>query len=83
VTVRTLFDGEVHVHCGQVSVESGPETAIPPLDAAFASQVNGLCGAASRGALFLVTGLHTGHVGFAVKCYAAAPLVVGSEQPEA
>src|SRR5262249_29690187 len=66
VTVRTLFDGEVHVHYGQVYVESGPETGNPRLDAAFAGQVNGLCGAAARGALFLATGLHTGRVGFAV-----------------
>jgi hypothetical protein len=32
----------------------------------FRGQVNGLCGAALPGKLFLITGLHTGHVGFTV-----------------
>jgi hypothetical protein len=73
--VRTLFDGEVHVHYGQIYVESNPDTANPQLEAAFAGQVNGLCGGASPGALFLVTGLHTGRVGFAVELREGAPAV--------
>lgn len=73
--MRTLFAGEVHVHYGQVYVESGAAPADSPLEAAFAGQANGLCGAAAPGALFLVTGLHTGHVGFAVELHAGAPPV--------
>jgi hypothetical protein len=73
--VRTLFEGEVHVYYGQVYVESDPKRANPQLEEAFAGQVNGLCGSASPGALFLVTGLHTGRVGFAVERHEGAPPV--------
>jgi hypothetical protein len=73
--VRILFDGEVRVHYGQVYVESDPERANPLLEEAFAGQSNGLCGAAAPGALFLVTGLHTGHVGLAVELHDGPPPV--------
>lgn len=74
--MRTLFEGEVWVHYGQVYVVSDTAEANPLLEAAFAGQANGLCGAATPGALYLVTGLHTGHVGFAVQLYEGAPPVV-------
>jgi hypothetical protein len=73
--VRVLFDGEVWVHYGQVYVESDPDRANPLLEEAFAGQANGLCGAAAPGALFLVTGLHTGHVGLAVELHDGPPPV--------
>ncbi|WP_240687293.1 hypothetical protein [Amycolatopsis suaedae] len=46
---------------------------IAGLHEAFAGQRNGLCGAAEPGALFLVTGLHTGKVGFSVEWHDEAP----------
>lgn len=71
--MQVLFTGGLHVHYGQVYVQSGWEMPSDPLSAAFAGQVNGLCGAATPGFLFMVTGLHTGHVGFTVERHDAAP----------
>src|SRR5690242_18599967 len=59
------FDGLLSVHYSQAYVASddvGPDPV-----RAFAGQANGLCGAQVRGALFLVTGRHTGKVGFRVE----------------
>ena len=70
-----LFDGEVHVHYGQVYVECGEESPADPMGAAFPGQANGLCGAALPGYLFLITGLHTGNVAFTVECHDSAPAV--------
>jgi carbohydrate-selective porin OprB len=39
----------------------------------FRGQQNGLCGAAVAGGLFLITGLHTGQVGFTVDVLDAPP----------
>ncbi|MDI3404671.1 hypothetical protein [Streptomyces cavernicola] len=64
-------DGEVHVHYGQIYVVSDDEQ--PELEEAFAGQTSGLCGAAVPGALWLVTGLHTGSVGFTVEVHAQEP----------
>lgn len=71
-----LFDGEPHVHYGQIYLDSRGE-ANPLLDEAFAGQVNGLCGAAVPGALFMVTGLHTGQVGFRVERHDEPPGLEG------
>lgn len=65
--MQVLFAGSVHVHYGQVYVQSGWEIPTDPLSAAFAGQQNGLCGGATPGFLFMVTGLHTGRVGFTVE----------------
>jgi hypothetical protein len=43
------------------------------LEESFQGQSNGLCGAACSGMLFLITGLHTGHVGFTVDVLDARP----------
>ncbi|MFI6808849.1 hypothetical protein ACIBO6_28195 [Streptomyces luteogriseus] len=73
--MRRPVDGEVHVHYGQIYVESDPENHGPGLAEAFAGQTAGLCGAATPGALWLNTGLHTGDVGFTVEvCDQAPPL---------
>ncbi|MGY0065315.1 hypothetical protein ACWZEH_00325 [Streptomyces sp. QTS137] len=66
-------EGEVHVHYGQIYVESDPDSFGPGLAEAFAGQNAGLCGAATPGALWLSTGLHTGSVGFAVEVHDQAP----------
>ncbi|MFJ8079249.1 hypothetical protein ACIQ6Y_01290 [Streptomyces sp. NPDC096205] len=71
--MRRPVDREVFVHYGQIYVESDPDEFGPGLAEAFAGQVNGLCGAAFPGALFLTTGLHTGDVGFTVEVHDHAP----------
>jgi len=60
------------VHYGQAYVMAGSWDT--DLAASFRGQVNGLCGAAAPGLLFLITGLHTGHVGFTVDVCASRPL---------
>jgi hypothetical protein len=71
--VGTLMSGDAWVHYGQIYVESGEE--LPELSACFGGQQNGLCGAAEPGTLYLVTGLHTGTVGFAVEVHDEPPPV--------
>jgi hypothetical protein len=65
------MSGPVWVHYGQVYVESGRE--FPDMAECFGSQRNGLCGAAVPGFLFLITGLHTGEVGFTVELHEEPP----------
>ncbi|MGC0372532.1 hypothetical protein [Streptomyces sp. SAI-229] len=71
--MRRPVTGEVHVHYGQIYVESDPDDVTPALSEAFAGQSGGLCGAAVPGALWLHTGLHTGNVGFTVEVHDDAP----------
>ncbi|WP_030226755.1 hypothetical protein [Streptomyces sp. NRRL WC-3626] len=71
--MRRPVAGEVHVHYGQIYVESDPDGFGPGLAEAFAGQGAGLCGAAVPGALWLTTGLHTGDVGFTVEVHDQAP----------
>lgn len=70
---ETLFDGLVEVNFRYVNVH----TAAGPLDFEVGEecrgQQNGLCGAAVPGLLSLVTGLHTGVVGFTVELHDAEP----------
>lgn len=70
---RTVISGPMWVHYGQIYVESGEEYA--DLGECFAGQRNGLCGAAVPGKLFLITGLHTGKVGFTVELHDSMPSV--------
>lgn len=56
---------------GQMYVWSSHD--YPLLDQAFFRQVNGLCGAAWPGALFMITGLHTGQVRLAVEAHHGQP----------
>ncbi len=75
MTTRILFAGEVHVHYGQIYVES-EHNSIADLADNFVGQTNGLCGAAMPGALFLMTGLHTGTIdGFTVELHDSEPPV--------
>ncbi|MEU9574722.1 hypothetical protein AB0D62_33590 [Streptomyces massasporeus] len=71
--MRRPVEGEVHVHYGQIYVESDPDDHVPDLAEAFAGQRAGLCGAATPGFLWLNTGLHTGDVGFTVEVRDQAP----------
>lgn len=70
--MRVLFDGEPNVHYAQIYLDSRGEAA-PLLDKAFAGQANGLCGATVPGALFMITGLHTGQVHFRVERHDEPP----------
>jgi hypothetical protein len=60
-----IFDGHLNVHYGQAYVLSRDNRGAD-MDDSFQGQSNGLCGAALPGMLFLITGLHTGHVGLTV-----------------
>jgi hypothetical protein len=78
--MRTVVHGDVHVHYGQIYVHD--EAGDPfegDLTACFAGQRNGLCGAAVPGHLFLITGLHTGDVGFTAEVHEAEPPDAGGE----
>ncbi|MDT0267950.1 hypothetical protein RM844_16845 [Streptomyces sp. DSM 44915] len=70
--VRRPVDGEVRVAYHQIYVVSGHDD-ISDLNAAFAGQTAGLCGAAVPGFLYLVTGLHSGAVGFTIEVHGRAP----------
>jgi hypothetical protein len=84
-----LFSDEPHVHYGQIYVHSDVDSSTI-LEDCFAGQDSGLCGASVPGTLFLITGLHTGKVGFTVEWHAAEPplddawedVVEASFQPE-
>ncbi|MEA5362748.1 hypothetical protein VA596_24645 [Amycolatopsis sp., V23-08] len=78
--MRTVVDGEVNVHYGQIYVHSeGGDPFDGDLTACFAGQRNGLCGAAVPGTLFLITGLHTGKVGFTAEVHDTEPPGTGGE----
>ncbi|MFE1256167.1 hypothetical protein [Streptomyces fungicidicus] len=71
--MRRPVAGQVHVHYSQIYIESDPDSFGPDLRESFAGQSAGLCGAATPGALWLSTGLHTGSVGFSVEVLDQAP----------
>jgi hypothetical protein len=67
-----VFAGPLWVHYGQAYVLSGDGDS-SDMEACFRGQVNGLCGTAISGAMFLMTGLHTGQVGFTVEVAGSPP----------
>lgn len=71
--MRILFDGELHVHYGFINLTTNADEL--DFDHAIGGQVNGLCGAASPGALRLITGLHTGNVPITVEWHDQEPLL--------
>lgn len=71
--MRTVMTGPAWVAYAQIYVESGEDFA--DLGECFAGQRNGLVGAAVAGKLFLITGLHTGEVGFTVEVHERMPSV--------
>src|SRR4051812_28432951 len=70
---RTLMSGPVWVSYAQIYVESSGDFS--SMEECFAGQRNGLCGAAVAGRLFLLTGLHSGQVAFAVELYDDEPAI--------
>ncbi|MGC4816576.1 hypothetical protein [Micromonospora sp. DT63] len=77
--MRVLFDGPAPVAYGQIYVTS---RELPDMSGAFAGQANGLCGAGQAGALFLMTGTHTGRVHFRVEVYDGEPSAAAQEWEE-
>ena len=69
--MRTLMSQAAQAHYGQFYVDSAED--MPAMDECFAGQRNGLCGAAVPGFLFLITGRHTGVVGFTVQLHDTRP----------
>jgi hypothetical protein len=69
---RVLLDQQVSVEYGQLYVLSD-EDSDRDLERAFAGQVNGLCGAAIPGCMFLKTGLRFGTVGLRVELHEPEP----------
>ncbi|MEV6288801.1 hypothetical protein [Kribbella sp. NPDC051770] len=75
--MKVLYDGPVRVSYFQLYVMSGGTFASDPAESNH-GQVNGLCGAALPGTLFLTTGLHFGHTTFTVELYDDQPPVDSS-----
>jgi hypothetical protein len=67
-----IFDGGLYVHYRQAYVLSNAQET-SELPDCFKGQTNGLCGAAVSDTLFLITGLHTGHVHLSVDVLDAPP----------
>ncbi|MCZ7373724.1 hypothetical protein [Micromonospora sp. WMMC250] len=74
--MRVLFDGKAPVHYGQIYVTSSD---LPDMDRAFAGQANGLCGGGQPGALFLMTGTHSGRVRFTIEVHDTEPPAAAEE----
>ena len=81
MTAIVLFNGTVDVQYAYINVHDVEEHVGERADEGeerreeFRGQVNGLCGAARPGVLRLVTGLHTGEVGFTVELHSSEPAV--------
>lgn len=73
--MRVLYDSDAHVDYAQIYVHSGWDGFADPLTGNFKGQVNGLCGGAEPGDLYMITGLHYGHVGFIVELHDEAPSI--------
>ncbi|ONI92835.1 hypothetical protein ALI22I_01540 [Saccharothrix sp. ALI-22-I] len=71
--MRTLMSGAAWSDYGQLYVESGEVSF--EMDKCFGGQVNGLCGGAVPGTLFLMTGTNVGEVDFTVELHDQAPPV--------
>ncbi|GIJ70734.1 hypothetical protein [Virgisporangium ochraceum] len=77
--MRVLFEDVVPVAYGQFYVVS---RELPDMTKAFAGQVNGLCGAGEPGALFLMTGTHSGRVRLRVELHEREPPAAADEWEE-
>lgn len=72
--MRTLYAGNLHVSYSQFYLMTDMWSS-DDMQAVFAGQANGLCGAGLAGGLWLITGLHTGSVPVAVEEHDIAPPV--------
>jgi hypothetical protein len=73
MSIEVLLDQEVHVCYGQIYVESRIAQLHGDMADSFRGQANGLCGAGVPGSLFLITGTHTGRVGFTIELHRQEP----------
>jgi hypothetical protein len=71
--VSVLFDADIEVHYGFLSLQ--PATAAADPATGRAGQLNGLCGAAEPGCLSMTTGLHTGQVPLRIEAHDNEPPV--------
>ena len=69
----SIFNGRLSVSYGQAFVQPTENPSALKLNDSFRGQTHGLCGAATVGSLVLVTGLHTGAVGFTLGTLDAPP----------
>lgn len=76
-SMKILHDAPLFVHYGQFYVAPPGSGGVDLIDA-FSGQANGLCGAAVSQHLFLITGLHSGHVPVRVTLHNEAP---GEDDP--
>jgi hypothetical protein len=73
MTAGVLLAQDVWVAYGQIYLVSSTDEAGSTMEDAFRGQSNGICGAAVPGGLFLMTGTHTGRVGFTVELHHREP----------
>ncbi|RZU51312.1 hypothetical protein EV385_3127 [Krasilnikovia cinnamomea] len=73
MAAQVLFDGQVNVHYRFINVHGVEDEPGSESDDHRRGQRNGLCGAAVPGMLHLVTGLHTGDVGFRIELHSTEP----------
>lgn len=74
--MKTLYEGNLFIHYGQfyVDVDTDDDDYADP-ELAFAGQQNGICGAAQKGKLFLVTGSADAVIQLKVLLHEAKPPV--------
>ena len=70
--MKVVHDGEIDVHYRQFYIEPKESEGITP-EKAFAGMVNGMCGTLVTNNIYLITGLHTGHVLLKVITYSEVP----------
>jgi hypothetical protein len=73
MAAQVLFEGHVHVHYRFIDVHGVDSDPHGDFAVQRRGQRNGLCGAAVPGQLHMVTGLHTGDVGFRVELHPEEP----------
>jgi hypothetical protein len=73
MVAEVLLDKDVSVAYAQIYLESATGQMDGEMDKSFRGQTNGLCGGAVPGLLFLMTGTHTGDVGFRVELHDQEP----------
>ncbi len=73
MAAQVVLEGHVHVHYRFIDVRGIDDDPPSDLAAHRRGQRNGLCGAAVPGHLHLVTGLHTGDVGFRIELHTEEP----------
>ncbi len=76
---KVIYSGKLGIDYGQfyVDVDDDEVDYLDP-DGAFENQVNGICGAAQKGKLFLVAGIQGGVIEIEVQLHASEPSIENS-----